>query len=629
MGQSIISKINVGVNTKREKHNLSCQTSTTANFGFMQPTFCREMVPNSKFVLNSVESLCFLAPVSLPCFGKITMRHYHAFVPYSSIYFPFDSFLSRTPYTNTNGTMFNVNRLPTFTIRDFIKYIMNYYTKWTDVYDNHIFKAYDTSTTRIATALGHYGSNTLEYEDDAVKKVVVSQEALDAMSYDMIISDTSAHSAYRTKILYTPVFRRLVKVFTGLGYNFSPWSNVELNPLKLIAYYKAYYNYFAVQRETNYFATDAYKLSVILSNENGKTWSQWSTEAKRYFCGMLYDIAQASYILPADYFSMGNLTINESVNPSASINLNSFNDISNPDMYENAQASNVAVSYQDSSEGIVAVNMAQRLFNYVQKNTVVGKSVRKFLQAHFDVTDEHDNIHEEVVKIGSNVVPLKIETLYSLADDSANGGLTVGDYKGKGLGYKKDNGFDYEAKQFGVWITLSCIVPEAGYTQGTLKENTFYYPEDFYTPEFDALGFEVLSKYELINDHAHELISSIDPTEGWNLVPRYSSYKVGRDILNGELALPSSKLNNAGFTLTRQFHYNGQSIYPVQDPEQFRNVQVGSNNLYRIFDDISQDEDHFIFHIVFDMLGVLPMKSLSNSYDTLDDSDKVVSFNKA
>lgn len=622
MSQSIISKINVGVNTKREKHNLSCQTSSTCNFGYLQPTYCREMVPNSKFELKSVESLVFLAPVSLPCFGRMTMRHYHAFVPYSSIYFPFDSFLSRTPFTNTNGTMFNVTRMPLFTIKDFILYMLNSYTKWSDLQDP-IFHAYATDPSYVDSAFSNYGADpSSDYFTDMVHYNTVSQTALDNMSSDMHMSV----GQNIVKIRFRPSFKRLYTVFVGLGYNFSAFSPVRLNPLKLIAYYKACFNYFAVQRDHNYFSTDAYKLSVILSNSDGKDWSQWSTEAKRFFCGMMCDISRLSYVLPADYFSMGNITANESLGTSRQA-LNSAYDISDPYEAETAVAENTSINYKVNEDGIVAINLAQRLFNYVQKNTVIGKSVRKFLQAHFDVTDEHDNIHEEVVKIGTNVTPLKIDTLYSLADDSANGGLTVGDYKGKGLGYKNDHGFEYEAKQFGVWITISCIVPEAGYTQGTLKENTFEYPEDFFTPEFDALGFEVLSNYELINDFARNAGDA--PLDGWSLVPRYSSYKVGRDILNGELSLPHSKLNNAGFTLTRQFHFNGESFYPQVSLENFRNVQVGSDNMYRIFDDIDNTDDHFIFHVVFDMLGVLPMKSLSNSYDTMEDSDKIVSFEKA
>ena len=78
---SIIPKIKVGMPKKREKMNLSFDNSTTANIGTIQPTMCREMVPNESFHVK-VASICRLSPLAVPTFGRMSMRHYHTFIPY-------------------------------------------------------------------------------------------------------------------------------------------------------------------------------------------------------------------------------------------------------------------------------------------------------------------------------------------------------------------------------------------------------------------------------------------------------------------------------------------------------------------------------------------------------------------
>ena len=123
---SIVPKIRVGLAaSKREKHNLSFDCSTTANIGSVQPTMCREMIPNSKFKVK-VSSLVRLASMPLPTFGRMSLRHYHAFVPYVDLWQPFDAMMSGQHYKGYSSATFIPNKVPYFTMADVLPMIVSF-----------------------------------------------------------------------------------------------------------------------------------------------------------------------------------------------------------------------------------------------------------------------------------------------------------------------------------------------------------------------------------------------------------------------------------------------------------------------------------------------------------------------
>ena len=121
---SIIPKISVGLPKKREKFSLNFDNSTTSNIGNIQPTMCREMVPNEKFSVK-VNSLVRLASMPLPTFGRVSLRHNHVFVSYRELYEPFDAMLSAQHYSSRENT-FIPTQVPHFTFASLLPYIVAY-----------------------------------------------------------------------------------------------------------------------------------------------------------------------------------------------------------------------------------------------------------------------------------------------------------------------------------------------------------------------------------------------------------------------------------------------------------------------------------------------------------------------
>ena len=75
-----IPKIKISSRKQRERSSLNGRIETTTNFGVVFPSFAREMIPNSKFVVKT-HSTVFNAPMPVPTFGDIKLINKHVFVP--------------------------------------------------------------------------------------------------------------------------------------------------------------------------------------------------------------------------------------------------------------------------------------------------------------------------------------------------------------------------------------------------------------------------------------------------------------------------------------------------------------------------------------------------------------------
>ena len=739
---SIVPKIRVGLGSgKREKHNLSFDCSTTANIGSVQPTMCREMVPNSKFKVK-VSSLVRLASMPLPTFGRMSLRHYHAFVPYVDLWQPFDAMMSGQHYKGTNSASFIPNKVPFFTMASVIPFITNYsdisiapvtsldkplqltttnvsaidgtvfeygegddYTyhtrtaavKAAQAYDLAIIKtAWDAvrAGTNIfggsvssnnlygfrgsvwsadwatddygklnlgafAAKIGNMASSGLKigYQDETVTNPTI------AFSNETVITAEGADLVtkvgdYYLLLKFKPFLKRLRTIFIGCGYQFSPYNTEEMSALKLLAYYKVWFNLFCPNRERAFVDTKCYYLIKRLSEINGvnvssgigdtSIWSDFLTELAK----------ECYYYLPMDYFSMAVTRPQQSMQDS-DFTMNSGalkvatsgaaptdNSADNVATYNNPSGAAVAVGSASGTINPLTMKLAFQMLKWANKNTVIGRSVRQYLKVHFGVDDVNAIDDGGVFRIGSSRTNIQISDVMSTAESEQG---YLGEYGGKGIGYGDSEKFDFSTDKFGVWLTLTAVVPESGYYQGYLKENRHLNRYQFFNPEFDALGYQVLERGEVMDDYncdsaAWNPHSGYLRTGAFGLVPRYSEYKVGRNIVNGDLSLIGLYNSMAPYTLDRRIAGGSYKYVGVEVPgtmnrtivkpafvpsvvyDAFRRIDptdhLGQYN--RIFNYGGNDLDHFIIHSIFDVEVFAPMKSLSSSFDTVDEGEKTI-----
>lgn len=475
--------------------------------------------------------------------------------------------------------------------------------------------------------------------------------------------------------------KRLRTIFLGLGYSFSPYSNLtEFSVLKLLAYYKGWFALFRPDREKSFVDTNCYQLIKFISQTNG---SDVGLNAASLWDSFISDlIRDCYYYLPMDYFGMSvqrpsqnNQDIEFAMNDNGSGralagNSGTQDDSNNISRIRTNNANGFIVQGQDANLSPLAMKMVMRLYTIANKNTVIGRNIRNYLKAHYGVADVNMIDQGDVVRIGSSRVNVNISDVMSTAENSQG---FLGEYGGRGIGYNDSDKFTYETDKFGVWITYTVVVPESGYFQGYLLENRHRDRYHFFMPEFDALGYQVLERGEIMDSYDCDSEnwdpkSSYARTRAFGFVPRYSEYKVGRNIVNGDLSLIGLKNSMSPYTLDRRIPsalYGGEFLnniclitkrdvltdQPIDyDPEfcgvtvlqpnfvpsvvydDFRRIDptdhLGQYN--RIFNYGGNDLDHFIIHNIFKVTCTAPMKSLTTSFDTYgEEDDTSISIEKA
>lgn len=143
-------KVNIGNDRlKRKPFMISLDSSTTSNFGEVQPIFATEVPPNSHIDLNIRDAVRF-APLSFPTFGKAYLKTYAFAHSLKDLYPPFDDFLARTPYTAVNGNVYTPTEIPSVPA----------YLLWLTVLSNCTFTFYSTSYNLISNYKGSEGTFT-------------------------------------------------------------------------------------------------------------------------------------------------------------------------------------------------------------------------------------------------------------------------------------------------------------------------------------------------------------------------------------------------------------------------------------------------------------------------------------
>lgn len=143
-------KVNIGNDRlKRKPFMISFDSSSTSNFGEVQPIFASEVPPNSHIDLNIRDAVRF-APLSFPTFGKAYLKTYAFAHSLKDLYPPFDDFLARTPYTAVNGNVYTPDQIPSVPA----------YLLWLAVVSNCTFTFYSTNYDSVKDYVGSEGTFT-------------------------------------------------------------------------------------------------------------------------------------------------------------------------------------------------------------------------------------------------------------------------------------------------------------------------------------------------------------------------------------------------------------------------------------------------------------------------------------
>lgn len=656
-----IPGISLGRANKHYTHDLSFDNNTTASIGVCQPLLCQYLMPHDKAVAN-LRQLVRLAPMPVPSFARLSYVNKVRFVPITDVQRNFESLLSQTS-VNTN----HANYVPTNVLRvtnRFLVYILctladtevSFYLGSSG--ELKVAKNYNFSTL-VSTFFPAY-KDTLSYRGniEPIKDPNGSDNAdplvtTDNADFIMSPSNTQQFALFRLG----RTGRILRSIFVGLGYSLNIQDDALVSALPLLSYYKAYYDCYYPQRNSNFYDTAAYKIidtafeynydDLVDMVVNGG--SALSTAIYQFFLQSLGD-SFATY--PDDYLSVHRTSANLSEEGKDMTNstLQQPFAITNQlvDSVKVTTNPNIAITANTGALTLTALQTLQRLQRFINKDSIIGQRVSKWLQVHFGDSAVSD-FFKDSTAINDIITRCDVDDIFSQSDtiDSNGNGDYLGAYAGKGLGFNK-SGFSFTAPTFGYLIVIGAVIPRLGYCEG--NDPTLYGVDRYTLPsaDFDALGYELTPAMVAYSDHGISLHSTASAGHrGFGFIPRFSGYKVKRDIVNGDISrrstLPylscyhldritssvriSQKKVSAG---TYSFSYDsGVSIPNASQSWRYISKYPWLSNLNRIFynetanrtvGDLSAEDDAFIIQTVFDFKVTNSLKPISQSFDTFEES---------
>lgn len=412
-----IGKISLGSSAhKRYNHNLSFDNNTTFEFGSIQPLMCQYLMPNSDINV-SAKQLVRLAPLVAPSFARVHLQNEVSFVPLGDVVPYSDAMLSNLPYTVGNKT-YRPTQLP-YTTNALLVYLLLQCSRYTFWVPSSLSIAGRFQPSNVDTDKATSLTSTLCKDLFGISNVTGMPKIYSSLSTRTDNNDTSISFTSADQIIFLSTggvltFRfsrralRLRKIFLGLGYslNISDRSKVSFAPI--LAFYKAWFDLFAVKRTVNWTNTACFGLIKHLDDNYVTDFSETRfNSASETLMQFVDELANCWYTYPDDFVSVHRNSVNLSSSAISFVN------------GDNVKANSLTVSndglvyspgiFVPNSNGIltpnlfnVALQTLQRLTRYVNKDSIIGHRISEWLRVHYG-SDVANSVFKQSNHISSSL----------------------------------------------------------------------------------------------------------------------------------------------------------------------------------------------------------------------------------
>lgn len=540
--------INIGRENKRYKHNMDSLISTTTDFGSVFP-LKHYFLPNNSHVNIQTRANIRLAPMPVPTMGSCKLETFTTFVKMKEIYDPWEYFLSGTTYTSSVKSYVptSLPSIPNYVLFDIL--LANSYITIYDGSDNETLYdngyagevTLDTSTSTFSdfTSLLPFSS----YMGSLLSAHHCTSSSDDGFSdigsADLIYNFQDTSSTSKIACARLSLFgKHLFKIFTGLGYKINS-SSYEVCVLPLVAFYKSYFDTLVPKRDANWVSTSCFKyINHVVLNNSTYTVSKNIT----LFFAFILELGRCYYVSDPDFVSAHVSSINNGSGATVSL-------VDGSDM---TSVSDTGVGYpnlidtqggiQTSSVSRPAIELMNQLTKLINKSSVLGKDVRQYIKSVFG----YDMPDEDVKFVGSSSIDCEITDVLNTAATSEG---YLGEYAGKGIGQGQTNTYNFDASGFGYLFVSAAMVPISDFCQG--EDSDISMLTRFQVPqvETDCKGYESTPVSRIIGQCFNNFAESY--ASGFGYIPRYSGFKISNNIINGDVALPSTRESLMPYNLQR------------------------------------------------------------------------------
>lgn len=672
---------------KNYTHNMSFDNNTTMDFGFLQPLLSQYMLPKSTISVNS-KQLVRLAPMPTPSFARMYLQNFARFVKMTDVVPYYESLLSGISFTTVSGNSVKPTQMPV-TTNSFLLWNLlvlsrcSVYEKYTleGVGDDFAYKPLDVVGSSedkfkymLQNRFGFVDTDWTYKPEFTTAKYSLSPLQSD---YTILYSDSESKKDYMFCFQFSARAKRLRKAFLGLGYSLNGEDNKPVSIAPLLAYYKAYYDYFGLTRDVQFEQTNCFKIIQYIWDYNVNFFQltgHVSSQPLSVFILFLRDFQNLYYTDASSYIAAHRSSpMNAAGSRLPNINTGVYSLVN----YASSTSSASRTYLQPNNFGVPAnpadppqftwlsIDLLRRLSRFVSKDSVIGKRLSDWVKVHYG-SDVSFDLFKDSFNIYEWRTPIDIDDVFSTSETADVGNKNKGDYlgayAGKGIGFGK-GGFTFKAPTHGFVFVMSCIVPITNIFQG--NDPTLYAIDNdtIPHPEFDALGYEFTPKGVFMSDNF--LLGVKDDlgltSKGFGWVPRYTGFKVKKNIVNGDMYCGYFKRDLLPYFNDRLILNHSAQCIDVTDTDgkstgNFRfyfnvnNVPSAStswqqickygflSNYNRLFYNVKSDTDfvstesgdfifdygefdNFICQTVFDVKVKNWLKPVQNSYDAIDDVD--------
>lgn len=590
------------------KHNLTHDVSTSYDFGHMQPLMVRELPAGSKSTLR-VGQIVRLMDMVLPTFGNLSLNTYNVFVPIESIFHPYASLRSGQTYMGANATYIPQQVLTCMPL--FWNAVCKSLSRLTFLvvptsaitYNERSFGVDLTQAQLLDTTISNvwqrlYGGFLTEPNNNIFTDAYLFQYTTYGYSslssvptslskYDWIDLIPSSNNIMIVCGQYHEAAKNLRKVLYGCGYKLIDDSD-EVSLLPILAYYKAWFDLFAPQRDITWKDTAAAGIQEWCE-QNGKFFFDSDNgilfQKPDLVFRFIEDLCSTYYTQSPDFVS-AHIT-GQRISTVTDNNFQSMDALGSVrSVVKTAPGSDTGVGvgvYVSSSTSPVPssitsnllnasnIDILMRLTHRINASTVIGGKIREFLKTQLgsDYLDE-----DESYWIGSQKLDINITPVFSNAQ---TGEGNLGEFAGQGSGGTSGETFKYENKVDGFWVCMAAIVPDSRFAQGMDMNLKHVRRNDFFDPSFDSVTLLPTPKKYIFadvnfsnrivtSDDNFQQLSDLKFNESFGNIPNYIEYCVAQNLQNGDMSLRSKRDSYLPFTLdkllpyTDEYTLNGREI---------------------------------------------------------------------
>ena len=669
---------------KNYTHNMSFDNNTTMDFGFLQPLLSQYMLPNSTIKVGS-KQLVRLAPMPTPSFARMYLQNFARFVKMTDVVPYYESLLSQISFTTPSGASVKPTQMPV-TTNSFLLWNLlvlsrcSVYEKYSlgSVGDDFAYKPLDVVGSledkfkyMLQNRFGFVDTDWTYKPEFTTAKYSLSPLQSD---YTILYSDSESKKDYMFCFQFSVRAKRLRKQFIGLGYSLNGEDNKPVSIAPLLAYYKAYYDYFGLTRDVQFEQTNCFKVIQYIWDYNVNFFQltgHVSSQPLSIFILFLRDFQNLYYTDASSYIAAHRSSpMNGAAQrlPAVNTSLYSLVDYASNNTPGYIKPNNFGVPNNIGNPPLatwLSIDLLRRLTRFVSKDSVIGKRLSDWVKVHYG-SDVSFDLFKDSFNISEWRTPIDIDDVFSTSETADVGNENKGDYlgayAGKGIGFGK-GGFTFKAPTHGFVFVMSCIVPITNIFQG--NDPTLYAIDNdtIPRPEFDALGYEFTPKGAFMSDNF--LLGATDDLgltkKGFGWVPRYTGFKVKKNIVNGDMCCGYFKRDLLPYFNDRLILSHGAQCIDITDNDgkPTGNVRFYLNtnsvpsastswqqickygflsNYNRLFYNVKGDTDfvstdlgdfifdygefdNFICQTVFDVKVNNWLKPVQNSYDTIDEVD--------